>query len=362
MHHAWLISGEEGIGKASLAFRMVRFVLSHPDPASDAVISAKNLDIPADSPAAIKIAHGTHGNILHIQREWDEKNKRFKTGLTVDSVRRIIPFLGTTAGEGAWRIVIVDPADDMNRSAANALLKALEEPPSQTLFFLISAMPGRLLPTIRSRCRLVACRPLDEAGMRQVLGALEPGFEARDDAGLILALAHGSPRRALGLIREDGSELYRLLLRAFDTPDHANASAIADKAADQKSGGPARFIELLNGYLNRRVRGLGEPETRHTCRLLRGRSCGKRRRAPAAKLKSTTWMSGTMCSISWRPIQTRYGSEASPEPHSAEPESPMSTKPTYYLTTAISYPNGVPHIGHKRYFAARWHHLADGPQ
>ncbi len=268
MHHAWLISGEEGIGKASLAFRMARFVLSHPDPASGAVISAKNLDIPADSPPAIKIAHGTHGNILHIQREWDEKNKRFKTGLTVDSVRRIIPFLGTTAGEGAWRIVIVDPADDMNRSAANALLKALEEPPSQTLFFLISAMPGRLLPTIRSRCRLVACRPLDEAGMRQVVGTLEPGFEAREDAGLILALAHGSPRRALGLIREDGSELYRLLLRAFDTPNHANASAIADKAADQKSGGPARFIELLNGYLDRRVRGLGEPETRHKPRHL----------------------------------------------------------------------------------------------
>lgn len=268
MHHAWLFAGEEGIGKASLAFRMARFVLSFPDPASDAVISADSLDVPADSPAAVKVAHGTHGNVLHIQREWDERSKRFKTGLTVDSIRRIIPFLGTTAGEGAWRIVIVDPADDMNRSAANALLKALEEPPSRTLFFLISAMPGRLLPTIRSRCRLVACRPLDEAGMRQVLGPLEPGFEGREDARLILALAHGSPRRALALIREDGSELYRLLLRAFDKPDHANAAAIADKAADQKSGGPARFIELLNGYLDRRVRGLGEPETRHEPRQL----------------------------------------------------------------------------------------------
>ena len=268
MHHAWLIAGEEGIGKASLAFRLARFVLAYPDPSMDAVAAADDLDVPADHPAAIKVAHGTHGNVLHIQREWDERAKRFKTALTVDPIRRIIPFLGTTAGEGAWRVVIIDPADDMNRSAANALLKALEEPPARTLFLLVSSMPGRLLPTIRSRCRLVSCRALDNGQMKRVLKGLEPGFDGRPDSELILALAHGSPRRAIDLIREGGSDLYRLMLTAFDTPGHSNVAALAEKAADQKSGGPERFLELLSGYLDRRVRGLQEPETRHRPRQL----------------------------------------------------------------------------------------------
>lgn len=268
MHHAWLIAGEEGIGKASLAFRIARFILAYPDPAMDPVVSASGLDVPGDHPAAIKVAHGTHGNVLHIQREWDERSKRFKTSLTVDPIRGIIPFLGTTAGEGGWRIVIIDPADEMNRNAANALLKALEEPPARTLFLLISSMPGRLIPTIRSRCRLIACKPLDDGKMKLVLERLEPGFAGQPNSGLVLALAHGSPRRAIDLIRAGGSDLYRLMLTAFDLPGHANAAALADKAADQKSGGPQQFFELLSGYLDRRVRGLEEPETRHKPRQL----------------------------------------------------------------------------------------------
>ena len=147
MHHAWLVCGEEGIGRATLAFRMARFILANPEP--DRLADTVSLDVPDEHPAAIKTAHGTHANILHIQRDWDDRSKRFKTVLSVESIRRIIPFLGTTAGEGDWRFVIIDPADDMNRNAANALLKALEEPPGQTLFFLVSRSPGRLLPTIR---------------------------------------------------------------------------------------------------------------------------------------------------------------------------------------------------------------------
>jgi DNA polymerase-3 subunit delta' len=268
MHHAWLIGGDEGIGKASLAFRMARFVLAHPDGSSADVSAASSLDVPADHPAAIKIAHGTHGNILHIQREWDEKGKKFKTGLSVESIRRIIPFLGTTAGEGAWRIVIVDSADDMSRSAANALLKALEEPPAKTLFFLISSTPGRLLPTIRSRCRQITCKPLSDDQLQALIKNIEPGFGERPDHDLILALAAGSPRRALSLIREDGSTLYRTLIAAFDQPSHGNMAAVAEKAADQKTGGPGRFLELLNGYLDRRVRGLSEPDAGHKPRQL----------------------------------------------------------------------------------------------
>ncbi|HMB47907.1 MAG TPA: DNA polymerase III subunit delta', partial [Afifellaceae bacterium] len=232
------------------------------------VASATDLDVEPDHPVALKIAHGTHGNILHIQRTWDDKTKKFKTGLSVDSIRRIIPFLGTTAGEGEWRIVIVDPADDMTRSAANALLKALEEPPLKVLFFLVSGMPGRLLPTIRSRCRRINCKPLADAQLDTLIGTLEPDFAGRNDRDLILALAAGSPRRALTLIREDGSALYHTLIAALDQPSHGNMAAVASKAADQKAGGPGRFLELLTGYFDRRVRGLPEPQPNHQPRQL----------------------------------------------------------------------------------------------
>jgi DNA polymerase-3 subunit delta' len=268
MHHAWLITGEEGVGKASLAFRMARFVLAHPDPETAEVAGASDLDVPADHPTAVKIAHGTHGNIVHIQREWDERGKKFKTGLSVEAIRRIIPFLGTTAGEGGWRIVIIDPADDMTRSAANALLKGLEEPPARTLFFLISSMPGRLLPTIRSRCRQIACQPLTDDQLEDLIGSLEPSFAERPDRALVLALAGGSPRRALTLIREDGAALYKALIAALDKPSHGAMAALAEKAADQKSGGPARFLELFDGYLDRRVRGVAEPDGSHHPRQL----------------------------------------------------------------------------------------------
>ena len=135
------LSGERGIGRATLAFRLARFVFAHPDPQSPEVAAADDLSVPATHPAAIRLAAGTHPDFLHLQREWIEADKRFKSQLNVDSVRRIIPFLGTTAGEGGWRVVIVDPADDMNRSAANAILKNLEEPPRKTLVSADCAKP-----------------------------------------------------------------------------------------------------------------------------------------------------------------------------------------------------------------------------
>ncbi len=268
MHHAWLVSGDEGIGKATLAFRMARFVLAHSDHGSDHVRNASSLDVPADHPAAVKIAHGTHGNILHIQREWDDRGKKYRTALTVDAIRALIPFLGTTAGEGDWRIVIIDPADDMNRNAANALLKALEEPPAKTLFFVISSMPGRLLPTIRSRCRSIVCQPLSENDLMQVLQRAEPDFANRPDADLVLALAGGSARKAFEMIGEGGVSFYRALITALDQPSFANIQSVANLVADEKNGGPAKFIDLLGAYMSRRVHGVGEPLAAHRPRQL----------------------------------------------------------------------------------------------
>ncbi|MEZ5828808.1 MAG: hypothetical protein R3D01_10740 [Hyphomicrobiales bacterium] len=145
MHHAWLLVGPEGIGKATLAYRFAREVLAQGGPSPN--------DIHADHPVFRKVAGLSHPNLLLIRRSWIEKSKRYSQWIGVDEVRRLRAFLGHSAGEDGWRVVIVDRADESNQNAANALLKALEEPPPQTLFLLVSSAEGRLPVTIRSRAR-----------------------------------------------------------------------------------------------------------------------------------------------------------------------------------------------------------------
>ena len=157
MHHAWLLTGPKGIGKATFAFRAARFLFNEGMTEQGAgllgnMAAPTSLDSPDDSQAVHLVTNLAHPNLLVIDRPYDQKTKRFKTEITVDEVRRTVRFFGSTAGEKTWRVCIVDPADDLNNNAANALLKILEEPPVRTIFFLISHAPGRLLPTIRSRC------------------------------------------------------------------------------------------------------------------------------------------------------------------------------------------------------------------
>ena len=165
--HAWLIGGERGIGKATLAYRMARFVLAHPDPAAPAVQNAKSLAVPADHPVARRIAGQAHSDLLVLERVINEKTGKLFTVTRVDDVRRTVPFFGSTAGEGGWRVAIVDPLEDLNRDGENALLKVLEEPPPRALLLLVSHAPGRVLPTIRSRCRTLILRPLADDGRRR---------------------------------------------------------------------------------------------------------------------------------------------------------------------------------------------------
>src|SRR5215471_8128004 len=155
--HAWLIAGEPGIGKATLAYRIARFVLSYPDP-SHAPPDSLTLD--AAHPTVRRVAVNAHPDLLVLERTAGD-NGRMRTVITVDQVRRLVTFFGSTAGEGGWRICIVDSADELKYpEGSNALLKMLEEPPRRSLFLLVSHAPGRLLPTIRSRCRRLALRPL----------------------------------------------------------------------------------------------------------------------------------------------------------------------------------------------------------
>ncbi|WEX79068.1 DNA polymerase III subunit delta' [Sinorhizobium numidicum] len=202
-HHAVLIEGPEGIGKATLAFRFANHVLSHPEPA-EAPDSLVDPD-----PASIitrQLASGASHNLLHLTRPLDEKTGRAKGAITVDEVRRAGKFFGQTSGTGNWRIVIIDTADDLNRNAANAILKILEEPPRRSLFLVLTHAPGKLLPTIRSRCLPLRLKPLDKEPMRQALAHL--GFDLTGpNADRILSAANGSVSEALKLLNYGGLDI-----------------------------------------------------------------------------------------------------------------------------------------------------------
>ena len=212
IHHAWLIGGPKGIGKATLAYRFARFVLAHPDPSSADVAQAHDLSLASDHPAFRKVANRAHPNLLVLQRPWDFEGRRFRTQLLVErDPPDEAPFFGTTGGEDGWRVAIVDPADDMNPNAANALLKVLEEPPERGLFLMVSHAPGRLLPTIRSRSRRLELKPLpEETILRALRASAAESNVASGDLSLAAALAGGSLRRAIVLV-EEGIALYRAL-------------------------------------------------------------------------------------------------------------------------------------------------------
>jgi DNA polymerase-3 subunit delta' len=168
LHHAWLLAGRAGIGKATLAYRMARYVLASPgerDPA------AQSLAVPAASAAVRQIARMAHPALLVLRRPYDPRVKRLVSSIPVDEVRRLRAFLGLTVGAAGWRVVIVDSADELNPNAANALLKSLEEPPPRALFLLVTAQPSALLPTIRSRCRRLDLGALDAGSLRQAATA-----------------------------------------------------------------------------------------------------------------------------------------------------------------------------------------------
>ncbi|WP_412064940.1 DNA polymerase III subunit delta' [Rhizobium sp. SYY.PMSO] len=232
-HHAMLFEGPEGIGKATLAFRFANHVLSHPDPAS----APETIGDPDPASAVSRqISGGASHNLLHLSRPVDDKTGKVKTTITVDEVRRAGKFFSQTSGTGNWRIVVIDPADDLNRSAANAILKILEEPPKRALFLVLSHAPGRLLPTIRSRCLPLKLAPLGNDALRMALENL--GVPAGQGSEL-LAAAKGSVSEALKLLNYGGGEIieaYRQVLSA-DGPAarkamHRLADALSGKDSD----------------------------------------------------------------------------------------------------------------------------------
>lgn len=195
-HHAWLITGPRGIGKATFAYRAARFLLSAPPAPGEGLFGAgasTSLAVSEQHPTAILMASGMHPGFRLLERSINPNTDKMRTEIAVDQIRDLGDFFGLSR-DGEWRVVIIDPAEDLNRSAANALLKILEEPPAKCCFFLITHAPGRLLPTIRSRCRRIDLSVLSDADVAHVLAS--QGHAATDD---VIALAKGSPGHACRL-------------------------------------------------------------------------------------------------------------------------------------------------------------------
>lgn len=208
LHHAWLIAGPRGTGKATLAFRFARWLLAG---AGGDGAPADSLALDPGHPVFRRTASGGHADLLVVEPGQDEKTGRVREEIVVDDVRAVGSFLHLTPGEGGWRVVIVDSADAMNRNAANAVLKLLEEPPERALLLLISHSPGRLLPTIRSRCQTLALQGLATTDLARALAALGRDVPEAELAALE-QFASGSVGRAVALLDGGGFELYRELV------------------------------------------------------------------------------------------------------------------------------------------------------
>ena len=209
VHHAWLISGPSGIGKATLAWRLVKLMLyayARPDAVGpECPDSASVLDVPADDPVFRRIVAGTEPTAYDLALGTDPKTGKLQKVISVNDVRQMKEFFSLTSADGMPIIAVVDSTDDMNSSGANAMLKLLEEPPENGFFFLVSHSPASLLPTIRSRCRRLVCQPLSSGDMRQALAQMGAGDNTALD--LLIDLAEGSVGAAAELLASDGLQV-----------------------------------------------------------------------------------------------------------------------------------------------------------
>jgi len=266
--HAWILSGPRGIGKATLAYRFARFLLAEPRKGEGSGLFAaaappKSLALAPAHPVFRRVASGGHADLLTLERRLDEDGRRLKTEIAVEEARALVDFLHLTPAEGGWRVAVIDAAEEMSRSAANAVLKIVEEPPARALVLLVSHAPGRLLATLRSRCRRLALKPLDEKALAQVLAERLPKL-GTEEGELLLKLADGSAGRALALAEEGGLALFRemlALLAGLPRLDSVALHRLADRTTGREGESAYRTLsELLLWWLARLVRAAGTGE------------------------------------------------------------------------------------------------------
>jgi DNA polymerase-3 subunit delta' len=266
--HAWLIGGREGIGKATLAWRFARFVLANPDPTAAAAQNAHDLSVAPDHPAARQLAALSHPDFALARREWSAKSKSFYSEIRVEDVRAALSMFHMSAAFGGWRVAIVDCADELNPAGANALLKMIEEPPPRALILVVAHRPGRVLPTIRSRCRKLLLERLSPSEIEATIEGLGPPWEAIDPArrAQAAARADGSAREALRRLDPDAEDLGALidaaiaqLPRVEPRMVHRLADAVGDRAAADSF---AALNAALCEWLAMRARAAASPAAR----------------------------------------------------------------------------------------------------
>ncbi len=242
MPHALIFAGPEGVGKATMAFRLARYLFKHGHTDKNAggglfgealpEEKPTSLSIPADDTVFRQVAAGGHPDLMTIERARDEKTGKIKSGVAVDSVRKVAPFMRMTASQGGWRIAIIDDADTMNRNAQNALLKILEEPPKNALLILVTHRIGALIPTIRSRCHVVHIPPLSREDFAMLIRAEHPATNAAD-IDTLYAITAGSAGQGLKIAEEGGLEALDQVVHMLESaaPDWPAIHKLADKLA-----------------------------------------------------------------------------------------------------------------------------------
>jgi DNA polymerase-3 subunit delta' len=264
MAHAWLFTGPRGIGKASLAYRLARHLFVH-GKAEDAGPSLFGAPLPASRPKDLfvapedpvfkRVAGGGHADLRTIEIGADPKTGKKRGEIVAADVRALGEFLSLTPAEGGWRVVIIDAADDMNRHAANAVLKVLEEPPARAILILVSHSPGRLLPTIRSRCRVLALKPLPPDAMTSALAERHPQMEA-DERATLAALSEGSLGRADQLVELGGVAVYRAMIGILTRLPDLDVTQVHRFVSDVAGEGFDLTADMLRAWHARLVLGI----------------------------------------------------------------------------------------------------------
>lgn len=259
MHHGWLIMGPEGVGKATLAYRLAKHLLAAPEERDP---FGQTLAIDPGSRAARLVANLSHPSLLTLRRTYVPATKKFSASITIEEVRRLRSFMAHTVDAGSWRVVIVDQADDLNPNSANGILKSLEEPPPRTVFVLLSSEPRKLLPTIRSRCRTLEVGALASPDLKKAVNsAFAAGDETPPDTDAwprLEELAEGSVRRALTIAASGGLKLYERVVALVSTLPrvdwslvHALGDEVSGTANEQKFEALFDFLGLLIARLIR---------------------------------------------------------------------------------------------------------------
>jgi DNA polymerase-3 subunit delta' len=255
LHHAWLLAGPKGVGKASFAHSVARRVLAD---AAGPSVDMPGIETPHDHPMVKLVEAGSHPDMRWLERLPKEKGEGLARDITVKQVRALGEFMGMTAGLSPWRVAVIDSMDELNKEASNALLKMLEEPPANTLFFLISHAAGRLLPTIRSRCRRLDFQGLEDDAMTSILAEQAPHLNGAERQRII-SMSFGSAGRALAFAELDLAKLEDSALAILRQGDPTNsrrsdlANELGKKGAAERY---AAFLELAPSLIAREARQL----------------------------------------------------------------------------------------------------------